>query len=330
MEIEYLREKAKDLNGTIQTGYAQMAHEINREVITINDLKEVQSYIATIPLELNKLKEKTQDVDKIYKILDEFNVKLDYIQFEQRMNLMRGPTDINNIKDEKLIQLDKKKEQLAEEQIEKVNELIDNINELETNIKELAKYNEETKAESAKTMANYIKDRLEEFKADGIMYNEREMLFNKPRTDWSKIQELEYMLQPYYHMWIGLDRWNTNSKKWLEGNFNKLDGDEIDSTIQELIKNFNMALSRFKSEGVDDKIFQICFKYKTLVDEFKPKGELAVALTRGLKDRHWEEITKKTGIECSPHEDGFTFQNILDQGMIKYLEICLGSRRKSL
>ena len=47
MEIEDLREKAKDLN-------------------------------STIPLELNKLKEKTTYVDKIYKILDEFNVKLDY------------------------------------------------------------------------------------------------------------------------------------------------------------------------------------------------------------------------------------------------------------
>ena len=32
---------------------------------------------GTIPLELNILKEKTTDVDKIYKILDEFNVKLD-------------------------------------------------------------------------------------------------------------------------------------------------------------------------------------------------------------------------------------------------------------
>ena len=52
MEIEYLWEKANVLNGTIT-------------------------------LELNKLKEKTTDVDKIYKILDEFNVKLDYIQFEQ-------------------------------------------------------------------------------------------------------------------------------------------------------------------------------------------------------------------------------------------------------
>ena len=70
MEIEYLREKAKDLNGTI-------------------------------PLELNKLKEKAFDVDKIYKILDEFNVKLDYIQLEEKYELVRGSTDINNIKEEK-------------------------------------------------------------------------------------------------------------------------------------------------------------------------------------------------------------------------------------
>ena len=78
---------------------------------------------------MNKLKEKTTYVDKIYKILDEFNAKLDYIQFEQKMNLVRGSTSINNIKEEKLIQLDKKKEQLSEEQFEKVNELIENINE---------------------------------------------------------------------------------------------------------------------------------------------------------------------------------------------------------
>ena len=44
-----------------------MTHEINREVITINDLKEVQSYITNIPLELNKLIQKTTDIIKICK-----------------------------------------------------------------------------------------------------------------------------------------------------------------------------------------------------------------------------------------------------------------------
>ena len=113
MEMEYLKEKAKDLNGTIQTGYAQMAHEINREVITINDLKEVQNYIATIPLELNKLKERTVQVEEIYNILDGFNVKLDYIQFEQRMNLMRGPTDINNDQRRKVNTIRKEKRTIS-------------------------------------------------------------------------------------------------------------------------------------------------------------------------------------------------------------------------
>ena len=56
-----------------------MTHEINREIITINDLKEVQSYITNVPLGLNKLIQKTTDIIKICKILDEFNIKLDLV-----------------------------------------------------------------------------------------------------------------------------------------------------------------------------------------------------------------------------------------------------------
>ena len=117
---------------------------------------------------------------------------------------MRGSTSINNIKEEKLIQLDKKKEQLAVEQIRKVNELIENINELEVNIKELAKYNEEIKPNQLRQWKLYQRSTRGIQSRWYYMYKEREILFNNPRTDWSKIQEFEYLLQTYYHMWIGL------------------------------------------------------------------------------------------------------------------------------
>ena len=68
-------------------------------------------------------------------------------------------------------------------------------------------------------MANYIKDRFEELKADGIICTKKE----------------KYYL-------ITLEQ-KQNSKKWLFDNFNKLDGNEIDPTIKELIKNFNFVLS---------------------------------------------------------------------------------------
>ena len=52
-------------------------------------------------------------------------------------------------------------------------------------------------------------------------------------------------------------------------------------------------------------------------------------INSNLKDRHWEEINKKTGINYTLHE-GFTFQNILDKGIIKHLEICSEAGEKSL
>ena len=107
------------------------------------------------------------------------------------MNLVRGS-----------IQLDKKKEQLAEEQFEKTNELIENINDLEVNIKELSKYNEETKPNQLRQWKLYQRSIRGIQSRWHYIYKEREILFNNPRTDWSKIQELEYLLQPYYNMWI--------------------------------------------------------------------------------------------------------------------------------
>lgn len=104
-----------------------------------------------------------------------------------------------------------------------------------------------------------------------------------------------------------------------EQEFSQLDGAEVDNTIADLIKNFNYSLGRFRSENVDEKIFNICLEYKGIVDAFKPQAELAVALTRGLQDRHWKKIKDQTGIDCTPREK-FTFKNVLDAGMIKHLD----------
>ena len=103
-------------------------------------------------------------------------------------------------------------------------------------------------------MENYIKDQFEEFKADGIICTKKEKyyLITLEQIGW-KSKNLNIC---YNHIII-CGRWKTNSKKLLEGNFNKLDRNEIDPTITELIKNFNSALNR------------------------------------GLKDRYWEEIHMK-------------------------------------
>ncbi|MCQ2818128.1 MAG: hypothetical protein MJ252_12755 [archaeon] len=327
LEIDYLKEKAKDITGSVLNEFASMIKEITAEVKDINDLKNVQQYIEELPMKLQKTAEQTTVCNELYKILDEFNVKLDYIQFQQKMDLIRGPTDVENTKHDKLIHLEKKKEQLAEEQVADVNALKEEVADLEANIRELSTYKEENKLEKAKELAEYIKNKITECKAKSIKFTEREVLFGRERTDWSKITELDTALLPYYNLWIGIDTWLTYSKKWLEDPFEDLDGKEVDDILTELTKKFKVAYSRFNvdetEEGVvlDKKLLAICKKYKDIVEEFKPKGDLAIALTRGLKERHWEDIKAKTNISGPPRE-GLTFQILLDEGMLTHLEFC--------
>lgn len=52
------------------------------------------------------------------------------------------------------------------------------------------------------------------------------------------------------------------------------------------------------------KIFEIAQTMKQKVDAFKPIVPLAVALRRnGMKERHWEAISKESGIQVAPDDD---------------------------
>lgn len=80
-----------------------------------------------------------------------------------------------------------------------------------------------------------------------------------------------------------------------------------------------------------DKIQAISEKVKSLVDEFKPKVPLMVALRKkGMKDRHWEEISKKVGIQIKPGDDpNFTFTKVLEFGLMDHLEYCIDTGERA-
>lgn len=43
---------------------------------------------------------------------------------------------------------------------------------------------------------------------------------------------------------------------------------------------------------------------------------------KGMNERHWEQISAKVGFEVKPTED-FTFQKVIDMGLIEHNEICV-------
>jgi len=322
LEVELLKEKAVQMRTEILNGYQDLKNKIQKEIVTIADLVAVQTDMETIELGVQKLKEKSAEIDEIYSILDSFNVIIDTIEFDYKLQIIAGPTEVENTKRVTNIILERKKDKLYEEQIENQNKLMEEVEDLKANVYNFERYIDEEKAEEAFKLAEYVHNKLSDYLAKAQMYNERENLFGKPRTNYSHINDLKATFDPFYWLWTSIKKWKNSTKSWFEDNFSKLRGDEVEQTVNDVTKDLKNAIFKFKERQTDERIVDLCQKYKTEVEAFKPKADLALAITkRGLKDRHWRELNIKTGIDCTPR-DNFTFKNILDAGMMKNLEIC--------
>jgi len=322
LEIEYLKEKVAELMKEILNRYQLIKKEIQREINTIADLVAVQNYIETLEVEIQMLREKTREVDEIFSILEEFNVVVDTIQFDFRIQLIGAPTDIENTKRYTNIILEKKKEILYIEQIENQQKLLEGIQSLSSNVKDFDQFKTENKSNEAISLAMNVHDKLTDYIMKAQMYNERESLFGKPKTDYSVLYDLKQQFDPYYWLWTSISSWKTHTKSWYEDSFNKLKGEEVETVVGDLGKDLRNAIFKFKERHADLQILELAQKYKNEVDKFRPKADLAIAITKkGMKDRHWNEILDKTKIYFNT-KDSFTFKNVIDAGMLNYLDIC--------
>jgi dynein heavy chain len=324
LQIEYLKEKASNINKAILLDFTTIRKRISNEIVTIQDLIDLQNYIAELPLVMQTIRDRNNEVDELYEMLDSLQVHLDTIQFSNRMDIIGGPTEIDNTIKVTNISLEKKKDLLYNEQLVNQERLKDDIDLLVTNIKALSGYfNEEGRdGEEAILLNTEIFNNLNEVMSKAQMYNERERLFDKPLTNYQHIYELKNQFDPYYWLWTSINKWKTKRRGWEEDNFSLLKGDDVYDTLSDINKDLKNALIKFKDREADEKIVSLTEKYKLLAEKFKPKCELAMALTKkGIMQHHWEEIMQKTGIDCTPRE-GLTFKQITDNGMLKHLETC--------
>jgi len=87
------------------------------------------------------------------------------------------------------------------------------------------------------------------------------------------------------------------------------------------MKTINQA-SRFFKDRDFPKITENAMMMKSKIDDFKKTVPVAIALRKkGMKERHWESLSKETGIEIAPDE-GFNLQKVIDLGMVDHADTC--------
>ena len=66
-----------------------------------------------------------------------------------------------------------------------------------------------------------------------IVINKREVLLGINKTSFALLKEIQDDLKPMYDLWQVSSKYNTTMPIWLEGNFNDLDGQEIEQTLED-------------------------------------------------------------------------------------------------
>lgn len=62
---------------------------------------------------------------------------------------------------------------------------------------------------------------------------------------------------------------------------------------------------------------------KAKIDDFKPVVPVAMALRKkGMQDRHWEALSKETGVQIHSNEEGFNLAKVIEKGMVDHAEAC--------
>jgi dynein heavy chain, axonemal len=132
---------------------------------------------------------------------------------------------------------------------------------------------------------------LEEAKS----FNQKESLFEKDPTDYTKIHLILKDFNPYFQMWTIADNWYTNNESWLSTPWREVDAVGISVFIEESYRNLQQVV-KFMREREIMMMVRVADKVRVAIEEFKPKVPLLLGLKQvGMRQRHWEAISGSVG-----------------------------------
>ena len=186
------------------------------------------------------------------------------------------------------------------------NEFSTSITELENTVSQFSQFQDINQHEEVAGMVSQIYDKIKEFIQKAKVFNNREYLTGNPTTDYTQLDTLKKDFEPYYELWSTTNTWFNNHEKWLNGKWEELDAVKMEDIVTNSIKTLNKIIRIFKEKD-QPGILKIGNQVKNELTEYQPFVPLALALRKdGMKERHWEAISKKVGFKVEPY-DGFTF-----------------------
>jgi dynein heavy chain len=326
-EIIENRYKAKGLD--IDAKYKEIRTKIETDPADVETLTDIVQFIEMeLPNRLSGLNQESLDVMRVYDILADLGYRVrDEADLDTRLNInYRYPTEIDELQERRLEDLKgKKKKKMYEDMREDQTKFTTKIDGLENKINDYHTKINSNEHKDRFDDVNQIDAELKDLVEKSRKFNSREALFDKEQTDYSKIGKMIKEFDPYLNLWRYIHNWTEGIHKWNFGAWDQVDAIGAQNFVEDGSRILGQVARTFKDKDPLTYSNQISLAetYKKQIDEFKPKVPLLVALrSEGMQERHWKEISKKTGKHIDPTDSKFNFEWVLNHGFLADTVLC--------
>ncbi|XP_025972035.2 dynein axonemal heavy chain 3 [Dromaius novaehollandiae] len=147
--------------------------------------------------------------------------------------------------------------------------------------------------------------------------NKEEELLEQEKSQFPLLQTIITNKQPFEQLWITAYNFHTKSEEWMNGSLQELNADEITEEIGNMWRTMYKLTKSFPDLPGPRRLAEN-MKYK--LDKFKQHlPVLSIVCNRGMKERHWKQISEIVGYEITPDETT-SLLNVLEFGLSKHID----------
>ncbi|ETO17700.1 hypothetical protein RFI_19615, partial [Reticulomyxa filosa] len=319
-ELQLFAERTRNKCQEITNQLSAAQKQIKKPCENVEKLVETRAFIATVPNVVSSLQPQINDCMRRFDILEQFNFKFDRSDIRVRWTTFAWPKNINDtIQQAQTVLLEVQKDHLKELRqqqevqplttttIKRVHlisvEFVNDFNTAKIDVQDFEGLFDLQKLPMFAEKARGLQKILTELQLKTQTFNQKEVSLDVQPTDYQELTAVMKQFEPFYTLWTTAENWSKAHGRYFIQSFQETDPFQVEKEVDSLHKAFIKTL-RSPSIKNNVKVSQICQGFCHQIEKFKPHMPLIVALGNdGMRDRHWETLSQKLGMELKPTPD---------------------------